>query len=157
MNINTETKIQKISNIEIKEEPKEFGYYISSNSSEEVKKKARKDNIKIVTISKKYAPIKIEQNKTKATKIDRRKENIKICSELNKNKTEGVKTIDKNIQQAKSTDTNYKVQIIPSLNQEINLEESNNVNINKNISTKKSIEKSEKPQNYEQYPQKSQI
>ena len=159
-NENTEIKVKNVQNVVIKEEPKEFGYYICSNSSEEVIKKARKENIKMVTITKKYVPIKIGQRTT--TKVDRRKDNIKIIygqNNQNKNKTDNVKISDKKNQQVKNVDTKCKIEIIPSLNQEINLEQSYKTNVNQqNITNKKTedVEKSPKTQNYEQYQQKSQ-
>ena len=48
-------------NAQIREEPKEFGYYISSNSSEQVRIKAQKDRIKMVQINPKHVTYKIGQ------------------------------------------------------------------------------------------------
>ena len=45
-------------NFVIKEEPQEFGYYISSSSTDESKLKAKKFGLKVVPSSKKYAFIK---------------------------------------------------------------------------------------------------
>ena len=46
--------------VRIKNEPKEFGYCISSNSSQEVRLKAKNDNIQVVKTNIKYTHIKIE-------------------------------------------------------------------------------------------------
>ena len=64
-NIEDYTNVQKNygkATVIIKEEPKEFGYYVSSNSSEEAKSKARRDRIEIIGITEKYDPMKNKQN-----------------------------------------------------------------------------------------------
>ena len=85
-NITNQTK--KIKPIEIKDQPKEFGYYISSYSSEESKIKARNDKIEILEIRKNNIPIKIvektdEQNVQIQESQKAINKDIKIENEIN--------------------------------------------------------------------------
>ena len=61
--------------IQIKEEPKEFGYFISSNSSVEAKLKAKNDQIKVVPFHKNYKSI-IKPNQTTFKVSKKPEENI---------------------------------------------------------------------------------
>jgi hypothetical protein len=76
-----ENKNYRNKNIQIRDEPKEFGYYISSNSSAQVRLKAQRDKIKVVQINSKYIPIKIGQrpfeNKKKEEINKENNQNIK--------------------------------------------------------------------------------
>jgi len=101
-------------NIQIKEEPKEFGYYISSNSSEQVRIKASKNRIKMVQFNPKYVPYKIGQA-------------IDIKKEIRKNS----QISDNNINKGdKKPEIDNKNNLIENQNQEIkddsNLVESQN-------------------------------
>ena len=100
-NIEDYTNVQKNygkATVIIKEEPKEFGYYLSSNSSEEAKSKARRDGIEIVGITEKYDPMK---NKQKYQEKN-------ICNEEQKG--------------------NYKIEIVENVDELINLKDNNQKN-----------------------------
>ena len=70
-------------NVRNKDEPQEFGYYISSNSSQEVRKKAKNDNIQIVKKNIKYTQIKIGQISKKV--IEQKKNEISEKTEGDNN------------------------------------------------------------------------
>ena len=71
-----QTKQRNFYDIQIKQEPKEFGYYISGNSSEEAKLKAKRDKIQIVPINKNYESI-IKPNQFTSKVIKKQEENLK--------------------------------------------------------------------------------
>jgi hypothetical protein len=106
-------------NIQIKEEPKEFGYYISSNSSEQVRIKAQKDRIKMVQFNPKHVPYKIGQV-------------IEIKNEKRKDSQRNSINND-NINKQKEPEIDNKVNLVETQNQEIkegdNLSESQNQEI----------------------------
>ena len=68
-------KKRNFGDIKIKEEPQEFGYFISNNSIEEAKLKAQKDNIQIVPIYKHSKPI-IKSNQILSNVIKKQEEII---------------------------------------------------------------------------------
>ena len=70
-----QTKQVNFYEMPIKQEPKEFGYFISSNSSEEAKLKAKNDKIQIVPIHKNYKSI-IKQIQTTSKVIKKQEENL---------------------------------------------------------------------------------
>jgi hypothetical protein len=92
-------------NMQIKEEPKEFGYYISSNSSEQVRIKAQKDRIKMVQISPNHVPYKI--GKVIETKNENGKESQR--NSINND----------NINRQKEPEIDNKVNLVETQNQEI--------------------------------------
>ena len=99
-------------NIQIKEEPKEFGYYISSNSSEQVRIKAQKDRIKMVQINPKHVPYKSSQAIEIIKELYRRQEpwNDESFISLLVEMTEDHKLVGFGINERKTTRALVKVQ-----------------------------------------------
>ena len=120
-------------NNKINDEPKEFGYYISSCSSEQSKIKAKNDKIKVIPINQKYASIKISTN------ITRNISNIPI-------KQEEKKIEEKNIEQPKFDNIETK-----------NIENKENIQEQKIEQIEQNPEKKEGEHIQEEKPQVEQI
>ena len=112
----------KLRNMQIIEEPKEFGYYISTNSSTQTRMKAQNERIKMVPFSSKYIPIKIEKTEILNNLKENKNEIQQIFSEFDKNQ----KAFEEDKNQDKENNMNYN-------NVEINVQDQNNANINETI------------------------
>ena len=125
-------------NFVIKEEPQEFGYYISSSSTDESKLKAKKFGVKVVPSSKKYekyvAPIKIKQT---YDRIDKKQ----IIIGQNKQK----EVIFKD--ESSYVESKYSHVQKSYSNQQYGIDNESQ----KKQDNKSSIEKSQNTQNYNQY------
>ena len=83
-------------NNKISNEPKEFGYYISSCSSEQSKIKAKNDNIKVIAINQKYASIKITSNINNIPQKEEKKieEENKGLSKMDNIETKNIENVE---------------------------------------------------------------
>ena len=104
------------------EEPKEFGYYISTNSSAQTRMKAQNERIKMVPFSSKYIPIKIEKTEI----LHNLKENKNEIKQSNNEFDKNQEVIEEDKNQDKENNMNYN-------NVEMNFQLQNNANINENI------------------------
>ena len=138
----------------IYDEPKEFGYCISSNSSEEVRLKAKNDNIQIVKTNVKYTPIKIGQLSSKKAKTQQKKNDYYNQNNYdNKNVKYNIDQSNQNQNYLINNNDNYLQQnndLIQN-NMAYNDQQWGNNNELENIQSKQVIKETSKVPNYQQY------